>query len=182
MARRRRSPEQARTEILDAAERLLLSEGPAAIKIARVAAEASMSHPGLLHHFKSAEQLTEALHKRLSVGIREDVLALLAEPSSDRAVVFDAAAARLADPAKGRLLAWVLAMGGSPFPPAQEQGLSAVADVLKGEDAHYKLLLVVLAMFGESMLGVQLRERLGLDEDPAVFRRWLLKRLMEERG
>jgi AcrR family transcriptional regulator len=180
MARRRRSPEEARTEILDAAERLLRTQGPDGVRISKVAAEAGMSHPGLLHHFGSAEHLAEALHERLSRQIREDLLGLLAG-GTDRAAAFEQAAAALADPVKGRLLAWVVARGGDPFPPAQERGLGSIAASLEGGDAdrRYKVLLVVLAMFGESLVGESVRARLGLTENPADFRRWLIASLRD---
>lgn len=183
MSRRRRTPEQARTEILDAAERLLLREGPDALKVARVAAEVGMSHPGLLHHVGSAEGLAEALHRRASAGIREDLLGLLTatDDASARRGALEAAAARLADPTKGRLLAWVLARGGSPFPPEEELGLARVADQLAFgdvEEARFRVQLVVLAMLGDSLLGAQVRSRLGIPgQDASRFRSWMFELL-----
>ena len=87
---------------------------------------------------------------------------------------------RLADPEKGRLLAWVVASGGEPFPPVEEQGLAAVAQRLQvaGDEGSFRVLLVVLAMLGDSMFGDAARDRLGLTpEDAPRFRRWLLKLL-----
>jgi len=179
MTRRRRTAEQAQTEILDAAERLLLREGPDSLKIARVAAEVGMSHPGLLHHVGSAEGLAEALHRRASAQIREDLLGLLAatDDADARRGALEEAAARLADPRKGRLLAWLLARGGSPFPPEGELGLARVADQLSfgnAEEARFRVQLVVLAMLGESLMGSQVRSRLGMrDQDASRFRSWL---------
>jgi AcrR family transcriptional regulator len=179
MARRRRTAAEAQEEILDAAERLLLEEGPGALKIARVAKSAGMSHPGLLHHFGTAEQLHTALHRRTSARIREELLGLLAG-GEDRATAFALAMKRLADPEKGRLLAWVVASGGEPFPPVEEQGLAAVAQRLQvaGDEGSFRVLLVVLAMLGDSMFGDAARDRLGLTpEDAPRFRRWLLELL-----
>ncbi len=87
---------------------------------------------------------------------------------------------QLADPAKGRLLAWVLATGGDPFPPAEEGGLARIADGLRGFDddpdqARFRVLLVVLTMLGDSLLGEGVRARLGLGpQDAPRFREWLL--------
>ena len=178
--RRRRTAEQARDEILEAAERLLLEDGASALKIARIASAAHMTHPGVLHHFGSVDQLIEALHLRISRRLRDDLLSLLAGGDGGGQELFLQTATRLADPAKGRLLAWVLASGGAPFPPAEEQGLTSIAAALsEGEHpdqvARYKVLLVVLAMLAESMCGPELRGRLGLEnEDPQRFRGWLL--------
>lgn len=185
MTRRRRTPAQARSEILDAAERLLVREGPSALKIARVAAEVGMSHPGLLHHIGSAEGLADALHQRASMRIREELLGLLdaAEDRDARLRALDTAAARLADPSKGRLLAWVLARGGSPFPAEDDQGLARIAEQLVIDDpdeARFTVQLVVFAMLGESLLGGEVRRRLGVpDQDPSRFRIWLLRLLAE---
>ena len=55
--RRRRTKEEARDEILSAAAKRLLDDGPDALRIADVAADVGMSHPTLLHHVGSREQL-----------------------------------------------------------------------------------------------------------------------------
>ena len=51
--RRRRTKEEARDEILSAAAKRLLDDGPDALRIADVAADGGMSHPPLLHHVGS---------------------------------------------------------------------------------------------------------------------------------
>ncbi len=174
MPRRRRDPAEAREEILDAAERLFAQHGPDGVRVAKVAKEVGISHPGVLHHFGSAAGLVEALHQRASRRIRDAVLEPL-RAGKDRREALLAAAEALADPAKGRLLAWVVAAGGDPFPPVEEQGLAAVADEV-GEDAR-RVLLVVLAMIGESMVGPDVRARLGMDPDDDGFRGWLFELL-----
>jgi hypothetical protein len=42
------------------------------------------------------------------------------------------------------------------------------------------LMLVVLAMYGDAMMGDKVRARLGIDDasDRAQFRRWLLETLL----
>jgi hypothetical protein len=91
----------------------------------------------------------------------------------------------MADPKKGKLLAWVLAQGRDPFPPEDERGLSVIASRLtNGSDVdpvlNHKLMLVVLAMYGDAMMGDKVRARLGIDDasDRAQFRRWLLETLL----
>ena len=187
MGRRRRDPQAAREEILNAAEGLLCREGPEALKLKRVAAEVGMSHPGVLHHFGSATGLSEALHERVSRRIREDVLAAL-QGSERREDVLLAAMGALADSRKGRLLAWSIATGGDPFPDAEERGLSVLAHALADEgddleEVRSLVLLVVLAMLGDSLVGRAARERMGFDdarsdEERALdFRRWLIERV-----
>lgn len=185
MPRRRRSREDARAEILDAAEHLLIEEGPSAVTLKRVAARVGISHPGVLHHFRSAERLQHALHEHASLRIRAELLAVVTGASGPdrRQAMLDAMAA-LSDPRKGRLLAWLVASGVDPFPSAGEQGLGQVAAVLAkpGDHAHEvrdKILLVVLAMVGESLVGTEIRRRLGADPaDAAAFRMRLLDQLL----
>lgn len=183
--RRRRSPEEARSEILNAAEHLLVTEGLSALTLQRVATEVGISHPGVLHHFRSTDRLAQALHERVSRRIRSDLMAL-ADPdaSIDRAEAMRRAMDALADPEKGPLLAWLVASGRDPFPDASETGLSQLADTLARpgsdpEEVRYKLMLIVLAMIGESLVGGAVRQRIGLhDTDPERFRSWLLAQVL----
>ena len=66
MPRKRRSAEEARREILEAAHALLLGEGPDALKIAKIAKRARISHPLILHHFGSTEGLVQALQEKVA--------------------------------------------------------------------------------------------------------------------
>jgi AcrR family transcriptional regulator len=48
----RRTPEEARRLILDAAEASMAIEGPAGLRLLTVAMQAGVSHPTILHHFE----------------------------------------------------------------------------------------------------------------------------------
>ena len=58
-ARVRRTAEDARAAILDAAERRLGATGPGGIRLQEVAADVGVSHSTVLHHFGSREGLVE---------------------------------------------------------------------------------------------------------------------------
>jgi AcrR family transcriptional regulator len=184
MTRRRRSAKEARAEILEAAETLLREDGPEALTITAIARAVGVSHPAVLHHFGSVDALEEALHMRISVAIRDDLLGLLASNGADRAGALEQAMARLADPTKGRMLAWLVATGRPMFPPASDKGLAQVAETLQAtnsiDDVSMRIQLAVLAMVGEAMCGAEVRARLGLDDacGDVLFRRWLLSELM----
>ena len=185
MPRRRRSREDARAEILDAAENLLVDQGPSAVTLKNVAEAVGISHPGVLHHFRSAALLQQALHERTSLRIRTDLLAVVSGAAGpDQRAGMLAAMDALADPRKGRLLAWLVASGADPFPDASAQGLGRIAAALTGaggdpQVVRDKLLLVVLAMVGDSLVGAQARRRLGeSDRDAAAFRARLLDQLL----
>jgi len=59
--RRRRSPEEARAEILAAAQRLFLERGPDQVGLVDVAREAGVSHALISHYFKTFEGLVETV-------------------------------------------------------------------------------------------------------------------------
>ena len=185
--RRRRRPEEARAEILDAAEHLLVTEGLGSLTLQRVAKKVGISHPGVLHHFRSTDRLAQALHERGSRRIRSDLLELVdPEASVDRPAAMRRAMDALADPKKGPLLAWLVASGRDPFPDAAETGLSQLAETQARpgsnlDEVRYKLMLIVLAMIGESLVGEAVRKRIGLeDSDAEKFHSWLLYRSLDQ--
>jgi len=188
MTRKRRTPDEAREAILSAAQGLLEREGVGALKVTRVADVVGVSHPTVLHHFGGADGLMSALHQRISRQLRDDVLQLLAGERTEEAL--GDALAGLASPSRGRLVAWLVASGGSVFPPAEERGLAHVLEGILADGtvtperqawATHAVLLGVLAMVGDSMVGDAVRERLGVDASAAAreeFRQWLLRVLM----
>src|SRR5271165_2303383 len=84
--RRRRTGEEARSAILDAAERLLVASGPAGIRLQEVAADVGVSHPTVLHHFGSREGLLEAVVARALESLHAGLLAAVqtSPPGSDK--------------------------------------------------------------------------------------------------
>jgi AcrR family transcriptional regulator len=80
---RPRLPEggDARTRILDAAERIVQAKGVPALTLEAAAREAGVSKGGLLYHFASKEALLVGLLNRLADHVEADFLAVLeAEP------------------------------------------------------------------------------------------------------
>jgi len=175
--RRRRQPEEALREILDAGERLIREEGPSALTLKRVAAEVGMSHVGVLHHVGNSQGLVERVQQRAALRVRDQLLEALGRSSGpERTQALEDAMARLGDPENGRILAWLVSTGADPFPPVQDQGLQRIDQALHGETRQV-LLLACLAMAGEAVLGGSLRARLGLGDQPddlALTRRVLL--------
>ena len=76
-ARRRRTAEEARREILEAARVRLAKGGPEAVRLQDVAADVGISHPAILHHFESREGLLQALAtsamEELNDGLVRDI-------------------------------------------------------------------------------------------------------------
>lgn len=66
------APGDARTRILDAAERLTIARGVAALTLEGAAREAGVSKGGLLYHFASKEALVTAMLARVAGRIEAD--------------------------------------------------------------------------------------------------------------
>ncbi|MDO9127858.1 MAG: helix-turn-helix domain-containing protein, partial [Parvibaculum sp.] len=60
----RRTAEEARRLILDAAEERLAKQGPEGLRLQDIARDVGISHPAILHHFESREGLVRALIAR----------------------------------------------------------------------------------------------------------------------
>ena len=189
MARIRRTPEVAREHILSAARRLLIEEGPRALKLQRVGQEAGMSHASVVHYFGTIDGLTLALVKDNHRQRREMLREELGETASkeERRERIEQALAALSDREQGRLTLSLLSLGHDPFPPAEELGLGSIATVLSEmteislDDAQQLVLANVLVMLGEAMVGSHMRARLGVKDTEAErthFRRWLLQRMV----
>ena len=65
LRRVRRAPEDARANILAAAEKLLVERGPLALKLADVATQAGVANASVIHHFGSIDGLHAALMERM---------------------------------------------------------------------------------------------------------------------
>ncbi|MEO0549741.1 MAG: TetR/AcrR family transcriptional regulator [Pseudomonadota bacterium] len=109
--RLRRSPEQARTDILNAAEELLLEIGPHGLKLMDIAERAGIGHSLINHHFGSIANLHGELALEISRRLAAEIERLLeaidfsgdvAQPIID--VVFDV----YARPENAKLVAWLL--------------------------------------------------------------------------
>jgi AcrR family transcriptional regulator len=108
--RRRRLPEAARDNVLDAAERMLITSGPQSLKLTEVARAAGVSNATVLHHFGSIDDVQTGLMQRMVRDLVATVLAINdqvpdAFRSSGEAVaaLFDAFESRGA----ARLAAWL---------------------------------------------------------------------------
>ena len=66
----RRNPEQARANILEAAIRVLSKQGPDAVGLKEVAAEAGVSHALVTHYFKTYETLVDATVQEAMLRLR----------------------------------------------------------------------------------------------------------------
>ena len=105
----RRSPEEARRLILETAQSLIARTGPEGLRLQDIAAEAGISHPLILHHFKNRAGLVRALTREAAAEFKDRLVAAMAQPQSSTEEligrVFDAFAGGLA-----QRLAWLAVM------------------------------------------------------------------------
>jgi AcrR family transcriptional regulator len=195
--RKRRTAEDARTAILDAAEQRLVASGPAGIRLQEVAADVGLSHPTLLHHFGSREGLVEAVVARALDSLHAPLLeAVRGSPQGPDQLtkildgVFDA----LANHGHGRAFLWLALSGYAPTMEAFRVRVLAEAvhavrcEHRRGEDpmptfedTYFTVLLPALALLALSVTGRPGHDGEGDDEvcGATRFRAWLARRVHE---
>jgi AcrR family transcriptional regulator len=202
-SRRRRTADEARDEILDAAERTLRDGGPSAIRLQEIAAQVGISHPAVLHHFGSREGLVAAVIDRAMLHLEQDLVRAFAEAGPeppDAADLLERVARVLGGAGHARLIAWLLLSGYEPLHgEATRVRWQQIAEAIHAvrlsrvtgkkkpslEDTRFTLVLSSLAMLGEAIAGKGALEAAGFGGDPRAaqrFRKWfgaLLERHME---
>ncbi len=184
----RRTPEEARRVILDAALRLFADEGPDAVGLKEVAKAAGVSHALVTHYFGTYDGLVEAAFSDHTQRIRAETISRIAEITSGgpRAWI-EHGAKQLGHPLYGRLMAWSLLtnrVNQADFFPRRDQGFRKLADVIEmrlafekkersRDDIEFFLLLVLSSLMGYTVGGRALWAGLGKDateERDAWFR------------
>ena len=74
----RRSPEEAQRLILETAQSLIARTGPEGLRLQDIAAEAGISHPLILHHFKNRAGLVRALTREAAAEFKDRLVAAMA--------------------------------------------------------------------------------------------------------
>ncbi len=178
----RRTPEEARSLILEVAARRLGEMGLEGLNISGVAQEAGMSHATVIHHFGSTGAMREELLKKMTTELLVDVMdALQAHESTEG--VLDRLFSKLSQGGHGRLVAWLLLDQStgewSAQSPDTKQMFKSIIDTIAEEagserDAKQQVFLVALAAMGLGIAGDRLAELIGLDQaDQQEFPHWL---------
>ena len=175
--RRRRAPDEARREAVDAARALLLSGGPTAVTLSAVAADIGVTHANLIHHFGSAAGLQSALMGSMVADLGQAL-----EPAVTRLRTDDGAPMELinavfdafAEGGAGRLAAWIALSGDlthlDPVRDAVNNLVNAIAEKM-GDDGEARerigsaVLFIALSAFGEALIGPPLRAMLDQPDD-----------------
>ena len=110
-SRKRRSPAEARAEILDAAEELLLETGPGDLKLKAIADRCGQRVSNVHHHFGGIADLHEALAERVIGRLVDEVQTTLLEnvhAKETRLKAIDLVASVLNKPAYAKFIAWMV--------------------------------------------------------------------------
>lgn len=191
-----RSPEEARNTILDAAEQVIVSVGPAGLRISAVAKGANMAHPNILHHFGSREGLISAVADRVGMRATERITSAISraltliegdETQLIRALTDVLDTAYQGD--EGRLAVWLHLSGAdSSLKDNMHQIVelshklrTSIHPDVKLENTNRLVMLVTLALVGEVVSGASIKSAMGFgrgESDRARFSQWLAEFLL----
>lgn len=184
---------QAKTAILDAAEKLMIDVGPAGIRISAVAKLAGMAHPNIIHHFGSRDGLLEAIAKRVGEKATQRITEAIRQATQANREDKVAAMTHVLDVAyagdQGRIAVWLHMSGAESSFKENMQNIVELSQSLRRsidpqanlENTERLVMLVTLALVGEVVSGESVKEALGFDADKgsrANFRQWLAEILL----
>ena len=201
----RRSAEEARRVILDAAEKRLREGGPEAIRLQDIARDVGISHPAILHHFTSRDGLTAALERRAMERLKAELVEALSSGPADQdtlIAIIERVFSALGDAGHARMLAWRVLQVERPDPlPGDFQLLRELSDLAQArrtalareagrpapppEDSEFVVRLAAAAMLGDGIFAPFLDANLGRASDPAArrrFREWFARLLADHTG
>lgn len=188
--RTRLSAEAARDAILDATERALLEVGPQGLRLQDIARDLGISHPTVLHHFGSREELVDAVATRAVGKLQHELLACFADLEVGGAGkslalgIVERIDRVLRVHGHARLFAWLLL---SRLKTPEKTLLRDMAHALHGawkawgkprslEDAQFAVVFTSAATFGLALADRELFAMTGLAGTDAVrarFQGWL---------
>jgi len=172
--RKRLSPEQSRAAALEAARRLLLTEGPQAVTLKAVAAEIGRTHANLLHHFGSAAGLQAELARSIAQSVTTSIAEAVERGrtgEADARDIVDQTFDAFGREGAGALAAWMILTGNrDALNPILDSLHDLVAQLSVGHEDHQvaeTTLALVLNALGDSLLGAPIAQSLGLRRDTA---------------
>ena len=197
--RRRRTAEEARHAILEAAQKRLADHGPEEIRLQDIASDLGISHPAILHHFGSREALMRELSRHAFECLNADMVAALSDRDGDVTDWLDRVFETLRDRGHARLLAWgtltgrLGEAGDNHGEPQLIRDLASAVQVRREahaerageapppfEDAIFSVQLISAALLGDALMGGVLRHSAGISGDDVTterYRRWLAEQV-----
>jgi AcrR family transcriptional regulator len=191
VARKRRSAEDAKAEILAAAERRLIEGGPDAVRVQLVAADVGLTDAAVHHHFGNRQGLLEALLRHAGREVRREMEARVAtwnESGGDIADLSVTIAEYYERRGYARLALW-LSLQGTPnrgsgmlsalndtFQATREQRAANAGEAAPDrEDTARLVALFHMIQVAEPLFGDAMRRSAGLGANRSErerFRAW----------
>ncbi|HEX4351642.1 MAG TPA: TetR/AcrR family transcriptional regulator [Polyangiales bacterium] len=182
--RTRRSADEARRRILEAAEKQLMKVGPEGLRLTDLAKALRVSHPAILHHFGSREGLVAAVVRHAMQTLSAQLLAALqvGKAATDSAQLIEMVAEVCDQRGLGRLIAWLMLSGrASKLPRATDLPLKQLADVAHAlrtahgqsvsyDDTLFVLQLIATVLLGDAIFGEAVRSASGVPHNAEAAR------------
>ncbi len=188
----RRSAEDSRLRILEAAEDRLVRFGPEGVRVQTIAADLGLTDAAIHHHFGSREGLVRALVERTVGDMKERILAAEREwngKSVDVSALIRIVGETYGDKGYSKLISWMLLAGWRPGstgllrPLAEAIHATRVMRTRKRrlpppdlEDTLFTVELVSTTLFADALVGSAMRRAVGLPANNATrgaFVDWL---------
>jgi AcrR family transcriptional regulator len=182
--RTRRSAAEARSRILEAAQRELMRVGPEALRLTDLARALQVSHPAILHHFGSRAGLVAAVVRHSLQALHEQLIAALARGNreTERGELIEMVAHVCGEGGLGRLLAWLLLSDEHALVTrARDLPLRQLAEAAftlrtrlghaaSYEDTLFEVQLLAITLLGDAIFGNAVRRASGASAGPAAAR------------
>jgi AcrR family transcriptional regulator len=159
---------------IEAAQQLLIDEGPQAVTLKAVAAKIGKTHANLLHHFGSAAglqaELARSMAERVTARIA-DAVERARNGEADLREIVDRTFDSFGSEGAGALAAWMILTGNrDALDPVLHSIRDLVAQLSAGHEDHQvgsATLWLVLLGLGDALLGQPIADALDLDRDTA---------------
>ena len=176
----RRTAEEARRVILDAAEKRLAENGPEGIRLQDIANDVGISHPTILHHFENRDGLVLALARRGAEQLSASLMTAFSSPEGagrDMHAIMDRVYEVLAERGHSRLGGGMVLGGSWRDDPGRGGFLEELIDVIhrlreteaKGvsdpppsrDETEFLVMLGAIAALGDGLFGTVVRRAAG---------------------
>jgi AcrR family transcriptional regulator len=197
--RTRRTPEEARSQILEAAESRLAQGGHEAVRVQHIAADLGLTDAAIYHHFGNREGLLGALAKfgarRLRASV-EEIVSGWDEGELDIAALVESVLDTFERRGYANLVMWLSLSGGpsdagsgmfaavvEAFEEHWQGGAMQAADTTNNAGPRYLAALLVIVCAAEPLLGTTCRRSVGLPGGRPTtkrFRSWFAETLAQQ--
>lgn len=188
--RKRRTVEEAREEILDAAETIILTAGPTALKFQTLAEETKITVSNIHHHFGGVLEIKRALASRVLGELGRQLATALAETVPDNphqyaGQVLMRIYAVLRSGRLSRLIGWIVLSSEieavddlmQPLPMLKALVAARIAQYLPAEAADRLagavIYQVTITAIGDGLVGDAIKASLGNSETATDGSDWL---------